>query len=66
MKSNFLFMVFVLELRYKIGSPFRAVKFHGSPHVAHLRYHQKQYSEEIEAFLAGDIKANCQSCESEK
>lgn len=49
---------FILELRYKIGSPFRAVKFHGSPHVAHLRYHQKQYSEEIEAFIAGDIKTN--------
>ena len=41
----------VLALRQKVGAPFRAVKFEGSPHVAHLRNHNKMYTEEILRFV---------------
>jgi len=41
----------VLTLRQKLGAPFRAIKFEGSPHVAHLRNHNKVYTDEIISFV---------------
>ena len=41
----------VLALRQKVGAPFRAVKFEGSPHVVHLRNHNKVNTEEILGFV---------------
>lgn len=41
----------VLDLRSKVVSPFKAVKFNGSPHVGHLRYNKQQYTDEVTAFI---------------
>ena len=38
-------------LRSKVVSPFKAVKFNGSPHVGHLRYNKQQYTDEVTAFI---------------
>ena len=32
-------------VRERLGAPFRAVRFDGSPHVGHLRYHRHQYTQ---------------------
>ena len=46
-----------LDIRSRVGSPFKAVKFHGSPHVGHLRYNKQKYTEEVTAFINdGTIK----------
>ena len=39
------------DLRSKVVSPFKAVKFNGSPHVGHLRYNKQQYTDEVTAFV---------------
>jgi len=46
----------VLTLRENMGAPYRAVKFEGSPHVAHLRNHKKAYTEEIVGFVTKGFK----------
>jgi len=46
----------VLGVRERLGAPFRAVRFDGSPHVGHLRYHRHQYTQEIQAFVQGSSK----------
>ena len=46
-----------LDIRSRVGSPFKAVKFTGSPHVGHLRYNKQKYTEEVTAFINdGTIK----------
>ena len=49
--SHYISLHICLDLRRKVGSPFKAVKFNGSPHVGHLRYHKKKYTEEVIAFI---------------
>jgi len=46
----------VLDIRQRTKSPFRAVRFSGSPHVAHLRHFSVKYKQEIADFLAGHMK----------
>ena len=41
----------VLAIRKNVAAPFRAVKFEGSAHVAHLRNHYKAYKDEILGFV---------------
>ena len=57
-----------LDIRSRVGSPFKAVKFTGSPHVGHLRYNKQKYTEEVTAFINdGTIKRKmewkqCRQC----
>jgi len=41
----------VLKARKHVGADFTAVKFKGSPHVAHLRYFQEDYRKEVLSFI---------------
>merc|ERR1739838_213152 len=45
----------VLAKRQDVGTPFRAVMFKGSAHVAHLRNHSKAYTEEITKFVTKGV-----------
>jgi len=45
----------VLAKRRDVGTPFRAVMFKGSAHVAHLRNHSKAYKEEITKFVTKGV-----------
>jgi len=50
----------VLARRQEAGTAFRAVKFKGSAHVAHLRNHYKAYAEEITGFVTKGLKGRVQ------
>ena len=54
----------VLAPREIVGANFAAVKFSGSPHVAHLKHHKKKYKEEVIAFITAK-NSNKQNQESE-
>ena len=41
----------VLEARKRVGADFTAVRFRGSPHVAHLRYFKEEYWREVLNFI---------------
>ena len=46
-----LYLNIFSDLRSKVVSPFKAVKFNGSAHVGHLRYNKQQYTDEVTAFI---------------
>ena len=41
----------VLSLREIEGSQYKAFKFTGSKHVAHLRMHKKEYTNQVQNFI---------------
>ena len=41
----------MLEARRKNGADFTAVKFKGSPHVAHLRHFKEEYRQQVHSFI---------------
>jgi len=49
----------VLKSRKQVGADFTAVKFKGSPHVAHLRYFKEDYRKEVLSFI--NVRQNVKS-----
>ena len=60
----------MLEPRNKIGANFTAVKFSGSPHVAHIKHFREEYKTQVLTFLdikqATDLETEEETKENEK